>query len=389
MRFINRSLLSPPEILFGERAKEAQRKVKDFIAQSLSKGDTRRPPRSDWMDEDPKFVFEMSSLFDGCCAYCESTTSSLPEARGGVVERHRPGMLAKLENGETELLAYSWLTYDWENLLWLCPACARNKSNNFWIEGERGRPFMSVKELREVEREQLLDPCFHEPVEHLKFTIDGHVVGKSSIGNATIEILNLNRTELIARRFEAVQRFGEALRLGNWRAWLPRRRMRSSEPRPHSGAVALAVGAFARIRDLSVEAVGQLIQSMTVEQREAFSNEFLAQAIAESTNSRSDTVPNVTDTRTLRRIPNIRRLPNALHPITRVEISNFKALREIAFDLPERVADPDQSPCMLLLGENATGKSSVLEAMALAVIGSDEAAALDAAIATEDLSTQT
>lgn len=41
---------------------------------------------------------------------------------------------------------------------------------------------------------------------------------------------------------------------------------------------------------------------------------------------------------------------------------------------------------MLLLGENAAGKSSVLEAMALAVIGTEEAAALDKIIEDEPLS---
>ncbi|WP_198008839.1 AAA family ATPase [Ahrensia sp. R2A130] len=86
------------------------------------------------------------------------------------------------------------------------------------------------------------------------------------------------------------------------------------------------------------------------------------------------------------RIPNIHRLAAADSPVTAVNIRNFKALTSIAFDLPSVVEDAEQSPCMILLGENATGKSTVLEAMALAILGTDEAGELDDLLKDEDLS---
>ena len=73
----------------------------------------------------------------------------------------------------------------------------------------------------------------------------------------------------------------------------------------------------------------------------------------------------------------------AERPLSSVHIRNFKALASIDLDLPPRIDNPDLAPCMLVLGENATGKSSVLEAVALALVGTKEAGNLDGLIAAE------
>ena len=63
--------------------------------------------------------------------------------------------------------------------------------------------------------------------------------------------------------------------------------------------------------------------------------------------------------------------------ITRIQLRNFKAIEHLSIDMPERTdvqaADGVQPvPSLLILGENSAGKSSILEAVALAL--SDEAA---------------
>jgi hypothetical protein len=78
-------------------------------------------------------------------------------------------------------------------------------------------------------------------------------------------------------------------------------------------------------------------------------------------------------------------LPSARFPVNRVEIANFKALRSVTFTLPDQVDNPDLEPCMLILGENATGKSSVLEAISLALLGTAEITELDRILRTEDI----
>lgn len=392
MRFIDRSKLSPPEILFDQRTDQARREVENFINQTQNKGGTRRTPQSDWLDDNILMRRDMAERFDHYCAYCESPAPFDGETRRGYVGRHRPAMLAQDENGNTELLAYAWLIYEWENLLWICPTCARLKGNQFFVLSERGQPFMPVKELREVEQEQMLDPCSQNPTQHLRFELNGYVAARSKIGETTIEILSLNRRELVESRNITMREFAEALRISELKTGmsvlLP---SASNTALPHLGAITQIVRAFAETVDIhtrSDEDLAESLNALSDRERRSFADTLLARA--EGYGLRFSAAPlepaPPPKRRQPSRIPDVRKLPNALHPITRVEISNFKALSEIAFDLPAHVADAEQSPCMLLLGENATGKSSVLEAMALAVIGADEAAALDEAIETEDLS---
>ncbi|UVK35739.1 AAA family ATPase (plasmid) [Mesorhizobium sp. AR10] len=73
------------------------------------------------------------------------------------------------------------------------------------------------------------------------------------------------------------------------------------------------------------------------------------------------------------------------HPrIKRVRIENFKSLESIEFNMkaqmpevavamsvPNEFSDVPDAPCLLILGENATGKSSILEAIALTCIPTD------------------
>lgn len=385
MRFINRDRMTPPALLFNKRVDAARKDVESFIEQTYSKGGTRRTPQPDWLDNDEEFQSKMAGLFGYRCAYCETETHGPSD---GVVGRHRPPMLAEDEKGNTELLAYCWLIYDWENLLWLCSTCARLKGNRFFVQRSRGQPYTPIKELRESEIELTLDPSYHEPEFHLEFRLDGSVRPRSEQGFATIEVLELNRSALVARRRHAINHFAGLLAQGgvsnDGGVLIPEG---SLEPPVHAGAVTLAVMTHAVALDVdapNADMLANFIETLSDAERVEFAAGLTARVGSPPEIERPAT-PESTFKRSSR-IPNIRKLPNALHPITHVEISNFKVLREIAFDLPERVADSEQSPCMLLLGENATGKSSVLEAIALAVIGADEAASLNEGIDTEDLS---
>lgn len=382
MRFIDRTKLTPPEILFSKRADEAREEVRAFIEETQTKGGTRRAPRTDWLDEDEGMQREMAALFGDCCAYCETLVSFADSRLRGTVSRHRPPMLAQNKDGSTDLLAYSWLMFDWGNLLWLCSSCARLKGNSFFIEAARGRPSMSVAELRQREKELMLDPCFHDPCQHLIFQPNGWVDWITAQGQATTELLELNRRELVDGRRSIIKTLGDALSSGQLKVIGQTLGMPElSGPLPHSGAATAVLMAFARSKNLpasTAQDVADAFNELPEGRRAVLAAEFLTGSF--DAKFEMTAVGPIQPKPTTSRIPNIRRLPNALKPITHVEISNFKALKEIAFDLPDTVEDKDQSPCMLLLGENATGKSSVLEAMALAVIGTHEAAELDKAI---------
>ncbi|WP_461428263.1 AAA family ATPase [Gymnodinialimonas sp.] len=214
----------------------------------------------------------------------------------------------------------------------------------------------------------------------------------SSAGHATVEVLDLNREQLINGRKAAIFGLAVSLEAKNAQAFVSDgapaylcARGANLGPDPHCGAATQAVLSFANYRGMEVdtaESFLKLLYGLPGDDFRAFLGDMAAQfetvAAQEQPVIHADFEALAQPKPT--RIPDVQTLPNALRPITRVEISNFKALRTISFDLPETVEDPEQSPCMLLLGENATGKSSVLEAMALAIIGVKETAALDALV---------
>ncbi|MEQ8306662.1 MAG: AAA family ATPase [Hoeflea sp.] len=392
MRFIDRKVLTPPKLLFDKRADKARREIDFWIEQSRSKGGTRRPPSSEWLDEEPDFQYQVAKEFHGCCAYCESNTPFDDETRRGLIGRHRPKMLAQDEDGRTKLTAYAWLTYDWENIIWVCSVCARSKGNSFFTRSILRPIGLPLETLREIEGALILDPTFDDPTPHLRFHSDGRVSPESREGEATLRLLNLNRDDLLNRRQKALRAFAHQLISGDittGQGVLLTGTM--GNPFAHSGAVTQVVRLLLVERlsaETRVEKLAEKLNSMQSSVRQALADELLSGISPMHQLFRASPVPESypASTATGRRTPDIRQLLNAEHPITRVEITNFKALSHIEFNLPKRLADEENSPCMLLLGENATGKSSVLEAMALAVIGATEAGELDRTIKHEDLS---
>ena len=56
-----------------------------------------------------------------------------------------------------------------------------------------------------------------------------------------------------------------------------------------------------------------------------------------------------------------------------VEINNFKALDHLVLTLPPARNRTSGAPCLAILGENSTGKSTILAAVALALVGTEQA----------------
>lgn len=421
MRFLNREEMYPPPQLSSARAERAHEELAQFIRTTLDGGSTRRAPRAHWFSQDDEARAHVHDAFGGTCAYCETPAPLDPKAPDlGHIGLHRPEALAADEKGETEFLAYTWLIYDWNNLFWLCGDCARRKGNRFFVEAERGTPFMRVADLRAQEQELMLDPTYHDPAEHLAFQIDGSVNWKSAPGDASVHVLELNRPALVEARAKSLRALVRSMlkdplstdvrQTGAEHAdsrfvLFARPQAQSKIETPpvlrHSGSSTTALLGFARLRGMDVtDALDfrDLMLDLAPQSRTAFLQDALdasSQSSAGALESADraarafeiEMAPPPPQPREKKpsRIPDIRQLPLALSPVTRVEITNFKALRDIAFDLPETVEDREQSPCMILLGENATGKSSVLEAMALAIIGSKEARALDTVLKDEAL----
>ena len=137
-------------------------------------------------------------LFRGKCAYCEA---GIGHTGTGDVDQYRPkGEVAEDDNHP----GYYWLAYDPQNYLPSCQRCSIiAKKNHFPIGGVRAyEPGDSL----EAEEPLLLNPYLDDYSEHLEFvpSVDlddpGYAVGISEKGKVSIEILSLNRPELVQMR---------------------------------------------------------------------------------------------------------------------------------------------------------------------------------------------
>jgi hypothetical protein len=78
----------------------------------------------------------------------------------------------------------------------------------------------------------------------------------------------------------------------------------------------------------------------------------------------------------LKPAPEILAWRGASPALRRIKIRNFKAIQELDLEIAERRRESSSAGCMMLLGENATGKTSILEAITLALVGEKTANSL-------------
>lgn len=274
-------------------------------------------------------------VFQEKCAYCESNVGA---SSGGYVDLFRPRRDASALSGEGAPDHYGWLAYEWENLYLACPACSRAKRSLFPVEGPRAPVMSPIEQVREIESALLIDPCIDEPEDHLVFLEDGVVEARSDRGAATIKILGLNRLELVRQRAAVWQRVSVLVRRG----------LLAEAARETSADATWAATARAAVASAREGYVGRS-SGRAFDPSEWRTAEDILAADEEAFRLTA---------RTLRR----------------VRIRNFRALRDVEIVF----ADPGSEavPWLTLLGENATGKSSALQAVALALAGAQEAGRL-------------
>ncbi len=238
---------------------------------------------------------------------CAYCEQPLP-ASALVVDHFRPRSGAVGLHGSFNLDDYWQLAYEWSNLYAACPECSLLKGSRFPVEGDQ--PL-------------LLDPCVDDPEQHLVFLDDGRVATLDERGRVTIAVLGLNRSSLVATRLAAL-----------------------AEP-PEAFDTALPFAAMHRQLGLDVPKT----------RRRA-----LARGFAEAQAAQDDY--SVADEEAKEEYFIRMRL------IERIVIRNLRIVKDLELELP-RAAGPHQAPWLMLLGENGSGKSSVLHAVGLALMGDE------------------
>jgi uncharacterized protein (TIGR02646 family) len=260
--------------------------------------------------------------FHGKCAYCESVANVTGV---GEVELYRP----RNAYGEEA-------TLDWSNLLYACPVCNRNKAAAFPLAGEPSPRQADYAWRIENESALLLHPCIDFPEDHLRFGTDGMIFGLTERGRVTIEVLDLNRPQLVnARKSEGLYLLAVP-DIETARALSPER--------PYLG--------FKRqlLQQLANDSFAEQSEQARREQN-AFDDEREAEA---------------TDT-----ADELSWYWDRPHYIEKIELENVGAIDALTLDLS--LKENRRMPCFALLGNNGVGKSTVLKAIAAALAGKDYA----------------
>jgi uncharacterized protein (TIGR02646 family) len=371
MIHVSRSRVPEPASLTSATAEGSRREATEFFGRS------QRSRRQETFPFNPRVylaedvIAALRELFAGKCAYCETL---IGQTERPEVDHFRPMQGAIGQDGSYADDHYWWLAYEWSNLYLACPDCVRRKGQRFPVAGRRAAVGARDAGLLR-ERPLLLDPCRDKPEEHLVFSEDGFVSSGTEPGRITIEVLDLNRAQRTDERAAEVDHAR-----AEWDALSDQ--ISTGDPSASEALEALFVAErpYAAIRrqflhqwassqqqrveqfltdtptgPSSLEDIAGSVSMVTPAEQTATRQEFEEAKKERETYSIADT--SLGDEYYL-----------TSRTINKIEIKNFRVIKELTLEFP---SSPDEQgiPWMMLLGENGTGKSSILQAVALALMG--------------------
>lgn len=340
MIYVDRSRYPAPAELLDFQQKSLAT-LREFFATGI---DDRRQrwPSFDFPPRVARAVrHQLYNVFNGSCGYCG--------APANMIDHFRPRRNAVRAGRKVDTDCYWWLSAEWNNLYLCCAACNVAKANFFPIDGPVAEPETFGNALLD-ERPVLLDPCHDRPEEHLKFLADGTVAGLTTRGTATIEILQLNARDRLASRLEIGFLIKEELRV------LQAQGGDSMDPLRYLAARLDAETALRNRPEVAV-AIQALVEEISGQQASP------PPPVAAGAGTEAES--GLTE----------------MAWIDRVEISNFRsigkldlAFQRIVEDREDEEDDPAGTgqPWIMLLGENGVGKTSLLQAVALACTPDDQ-----------------
>ena len=123
------------------------------------------------------------------CCYCEDSLVD------GEVEHYRCRS------------KYSWLEFEWENLMWSCHKCNQNKGAKFDINGKRATPPDSFAVCDAKEKPLMINPEKDNIEQLIEFERNGNIKSTNHRMRYTIETCKLNRKNLNDKRKTILDQF--------------------------------------------------------------------------------------------------------------------------------------------------------------------------------------
>lgn len=414
-----------PESLQPKRIKPYYGKMEAFFKQPAEKRAQQR------------FEFDISPIraareqlakeFNYKCAYCET---KIDEPIHSDLESFR------CKGGSKDFDGfypdhYWWLFYEWRNCFYCCQTCNRYKVNWFPVEGQRAAIGTSYEDALK-EKNLLVDPTNDDPSLSLRFNEDGTVSALDRKGEVTINILKLDRKELVQLRGSAIQSLSLALEgilftigyskkgavkvspkdIGDWLKSI----FKDNSEEKFAAALrdftrkwfqqqSNFQGAINSFLDFDVQSLWQQnmeagaappdieapekseIKPANVNAEKSIGIKSGSAPAKFSSSSRSPKVakknaPKARPAMATSKAQAFHALDVFDNFISEIRVSNFKMIEKLTlpFSIPEEgpaqmpsvnIAKVLREPWLMLLGENGVGKSSFLQAVTLALAGGD------------------
>ncbi|MFC3160231.1 AAA family ATPase [Chryseobacterium arachidis] len=330
-----------PEFLYSETVDLAVEKMEEFF---VSKN--RSQKRYDWpfnAEIDKELKGYLHEVFYGKCGYCEIKID-YPEL--GTVDRYRPNNGVRDKN-EFHQDLYWWLTFEWDNLIYCCKECNQYKGNYFPIKGRRA---LNENDDYEKEHRMLLNPYLDEPGNHLNYLYSdsGNIDALTDEGNQTIELLRLNRTNLIEGRRKARSEIIDVVES----------LINGEQLKNHAIKKYLA-----NIYELEDPSIEFLSYKRWVLLNELDTTPFLGQIIGLEDFQTDDNWFREKEKTAKREGLWKDLIKSDYFPIEYIHIKNFKSIDDLKIDFKED--ELNKKSWLFLLGENGVGKSSILQAIAV------------------------
>lgn len=371
MIYVERNSIPIPEVFYSKEVEIAKKRLEEFYSRSKESRSQQKYSQPFEKELRDKFLESLREVFKGKCAYCESVIHL--EASRSVYDHFRPKGGARGLDKEFSTDHYWWLTYEWNNIYLSCSRCNQYKSTWFPVEGERIPLKTPYDEIIYHEKALLVDPCIDKPEEHLIFNEQGGIEAISSKGKTTIEILKLNRSELVSARLEVLKElYGEwelllkllgkeELNRNDIRklyiAWQDKYTLHSSEP--YLGMQRFMLSKWLGNRP-EIQDYFSTIEVQQIKNTEKNSNKSILY-------SKSKIFTETEKEHIDKAINSIRHIY-----VEKIELKNFKCFSSLELEFNHNPESPIENESWLLfLGENGVGKSSLLKAFVIGLTGQE------------------
>lgn len=333
----------------------------------LDEGKSQTMKRRRHIDYDVFSEVEASLVerFGSKCFLCESL---LPDDSTSKVDRYRPweGVRGVSNDKRAKELYhpdhYYWLAFEWENLFLACPTCRKYRRNYFPLVDESKRCEVgALGDELDNEGPLLLNPFVDTIEDHLVFDENGNVRPLTVRGEATIHYFGLEREWLKKGRREAAAKLKRELEGLARKKWATNEQFLSllkellvvNSKIPFAAVQRAVFKAFAAQHPRKVDLFETLGYFPDKEEAKV-GGKLKTRAVAKS-------------------ISQFDSEATSRFSIRRISIKNFRCIDTLTFDIPFPYSKKEaREPWLLVLGDNGIGKTSILQAIALALIGQAE-----------------